>query len=755
MHSCTFPRRPRIVVFGLTGRITLIRSTHRIDGCTTVVASLLLFVVAITPSAAAQEPLKSEGRDTLVYIDEVVVTATRTPTMLIEVPLAISVVGRKTFSTVRGYGLDEVLGGVPGVLTQSRFGNQDVRLTIRGFGARGAGERSNAGTSRGVRVLSDGIPETEPDGRTSFDLIDLAGAGRIEVIRSNASAVWGNASGGVLNIRSNVFFEQPYASVQSFVGSYGFRKHALQAGALLGTGKLYLSLSNVTFDGWREHSASTQTLLTSGLVASLSGTTTIGIHLAATSNLFRIPGPLTQVQFDTDPRQAQRDTAEYKPTYVERDERRFNRLGRLGVTIQHAIDNANAISAMAFVNPKYLQRSERNTFRDFTRYHVGGNLMYQNRTDFSPTLTSLFLVGVDEAYQDGAILFYTLENGRGGSPLLSDKREGANTFGVFLQEELMLGSTVSVIAGGRYDAVTYYAEDYLQPGFTDQKTFGRFTPKAGVTYRFSPLHSIYANFGGGVEVPAGNETDPPSTFGQDTVRALNPLLEPITSTSIEVGTKQLLEPRDMTFIRTIAYDVAAYWIETRNDIIPYRGGRFYFTAGKTRRLGLEGSVQVQFDEGLAVHAALTLSKNEYTRYSIDSVHYGRPGAVVDLSGNAMAGVPEVFWNVRVRYEPAFLRGTFGQCTVHSVGRYYADDANTLRVPSSTTLDVAAGFEGLTLHDDGLTLSGVLTYSNVTDARYVASAFINPDIGRTSGLPVYLEPGLPRSVMASVTVGWQF
>jgi phosphoglycolate phosphatase-like HAD superfamily hydrolase len=62
------------------------------------------------------------------------------------------------------------------VLAQSRYGTSDVRIVIRGYGARGAGDRSNAGTSRGVRVLVDGIPETEPDGRTAFDQIDLAAA---------------------------------------------------------------------------------------------------------------------------------------------------------------------------------------------------------------------------------------------------------------------------------------------------------------------------------------------------------------------------------------------------------------------------------------------------------------------------------------------------------------------------------------------------------------------------------------------------
>ena len=47
---------------------------------------------------------------------------------------------------------------IPGVIAQSRYGTSDVRLIIRGFGARGAGDRSNSGTSRGIRVLLDGFP---------------------------------------------------------------------------------------------------------------------------------------------------------------------------------------------------------------------------------------------------------------------------------------------------------------------------------------------------------------------------------------------------------------------------------------------------------------------------------------------------------------------------------------------------------------------------------------------------------------------
>ena len=222
------------------------------------------------------------------------------------------------------------LSNVPGVLAQSRSGNQDIRITIRGYGARGAGERSNSGTTRGIRVLMDGFPETEPDGRTSFDLIDLAGAGSIEVVRSNASSLWGNASGGVVSIRSNSSFDSPYASLHSSFGSYGFHKESFRVGTMLDVGRLFLSINNTTSEGWRYHSSSAQTLVNTGIVSQLGERTSLGVYLAGTSNLFRIPGPLSIQQFDSLGRQSE-------SIYIRRDERRMNRIGRLGVALSPTI----------------------------------------------------------------------------------------------------------------------------------------------------------------------------------------------------------------------------------------------------------------------------------------------------------------------------------------------------------------------------------------------------------------------------------
>ncbi len=163
--------------------------------------------------------------DSLSYeMNQITVSATRSPELILEIPYAVSILNAKELQNYTGIGLDEALSKVPGVLAQTRAGGQDVRIVIRGFGARGAGDRSNSGTSRGIRIMIDGIPETEPDGRTSFDNIDLTFAENIEVVRSNASALWGNAAGGIIDISYNKQFVNPFVDVNGMFGSFGFKK---------------------------------------------------------------------------------------------------------------------------------------------------------------------------------------------------------------------------------------------------------------------------------------------------------------------------------------------------------------------------------------------------------------------------------------------------------------------------------------------------------------------------------------------------
>lgn len=708
---------------------------------------ILIFIhIILFNSLIISQVQKDSQRDTLKFqLEQVTVTATRYAENVIEVPYAVSILLREQIQNTKGYGLDEALSSVPGVLAQSRAGNQDIRLVIRGFGARGAGDRSNSGTSRGVRIMLNGIPETEPDGRTSFDNIDLSLADNIEVIRSNSSALWGNASGGVVNVFTLNNFDEPFLNVGGTFGSFGLKKYLLKAGTKLGNGRLSLGISNITFDGWRERSGSKRTVINLDLVTNLAEQTKLGVHLVGTGNLFHIPGPLTKAQFDSNYQQSNR-------TYKQRDERRYNRLGRVGITLEHDINDIHGFSSMVFVNPKYLQRSERNTFRDFTRYHVGGNLIYRNSLQFSNEISNKLVLGFDEAYQDGAVLFYNLSatNGR-GSTLQTNKREGANIFGAFLQNEIRFSEKVNIIVGGRYDVLTYYAENFRQPKFgLQKKSFEKFTPKAGISYLFNNSHSVYFNLGGGVEVPAGNETDPAGTFGQDTVYLINPLLDAIQSTTLELGTKQIIYLSNNSFLQSFSYDVAFYYIKIKNDIIPYRGGVFYFTAGETNRIGLETGLNVQFANGISFQGSFTYSNNKYKEYTVDSVHFGKPGKIANYKDNLVAGIPDLIYYASINYAPEFFNGIYLGLSFNGLGKYFADDANKTEVPAYNILNAVLGLKNFMKLTNNLSISGFISFNNLNDKKYAASAFINPDI--VNGVPVYLEPGLPRNITASITVG---
>ncbi|HEU4523987.1 MAG TPA: TonB-dependent receptor [Gemmatimonadales bacterium] len=700
------------------------------------IAVILLAQVAPPTALRAQET-----SDTSAFVlPEVTVTAERGSSDLFATPLAVTTVQPTDLFGANGYRLDEALFLVPGVVTQSRAGGQDVRVMIRGFGARGAGERSNAGTTRGIRVLVDGIPETEPDGRTSLDGIDLASAERIEVVRSNASALWGNAAGGVISV-STMPTGPGHLEALAVAGGSGLRRYAAKAGGPVGRGRLWGSFVHTEYGGWRQHSAGRRSLLTLGAVSAVGPSTSLGVYGLGSLNRFEIPGPLTAEQVERDPSQA-------NATYLSRDERRYNRLGRIGLTLEHGADGPAGVSALLFVTPKLLQRSERGTFRDFTRYHVGGNLVGRLRLRYGESVGAVVRAGVDEAFQDGAIRFYSLTpEGTRGDTLREDQREAANNLGGFVQHALEVGQSLVLVLGARYDVIRYSFESHLDAGLDASKQFARLTPQLGLNLRLTPRHSVYANVGGGVEAPAGNETDPASTFGQDTVTAINPLLDPISSTTYEIGTRHALAGSVDGLLRAVSYDAAVYLTGVRNEIVPYRGGRFYFTAGQARRAGAELAVRAALAGGVTLASALTWSDNEYTRYQVDSVHYARPGRIADYSGNRIVGVPDLLLGAQAAFEPAWLPLLRLQLDLQSSTGFYADDANTVWVPGYTIASLTAGLGRPVPVGTGMSVRAFVTVDNLLGHDYVASAYLNPDV--VDGAPVAFEPGLPRELRLSL------
>lgn len=698
--------------------------------------SYALVLLSFLPAAlrAQQNATDAPAADTTA-LPSVTVTATRTDAATLRAPLAVTAVSTSDLRATRGIALDEALRLVPGVLAQSRAGGTDVRLVIRGFGARGAGDRSNAGTSRGVRVLLDGIPETEPDGRTAFDQIDLDAAERIEVVRSNASALWGNAAGGVVAVSSVPGARAPRLDLRATAGSFGLARGSLRAATTsAGGAAAWTTLTRTDWDGWRAHSMARRTLLNAGAAGAIGERTRVTFLAAAADNLFRIPGPLSREQLERDPGQA-------NATYAARDERRHNRIARLGATLRHDRGPLTAIDATLFASPKHLQRSERGSYRDFTRYHVGGSVVARTGRAVGEKTIGI-AVGADEAYQDGAILFYSLTpQGTRGTTLRDNKREGANNTGVFTQAELRT-ERLTLDAGLRWDDITYDHRSYVDRRLTSRKSFRRATPKLGAAWSVAPRHAVYASIGGGIEAPAGNETDPAGTFGSDTVYAINPLLDAIRSTTYEIGARSAGLSRGST---GVGYDVAVYLTDVRNEIVPYQGGRFYFTAGRARRSGVELGLDAAVAQGPFARAAISLSRNRYVDYVVDSVHYQRPGAVADYSGNGIVGIPSAIANAELGWT---LGGVRLKGVIEGVGRYWVDDANTVRVPGYTVVHALAELDALPV-GGGWGVGGFAGVYNVGGRLYTGSAFLNPE--RVGGRPLAFEPGAPRSVVVSLSI----
>ena len=698
----------------------------------------LLFAAA---ALASTSPAFAQQRDTASKLPGVTITTQRTGRDPYATPLSTTTISAKDWASRVGLGLADALNLAPGVLAQSRGGGMDLRIAIRGYGARGAGDRSNAGTTRGVRFLIDGIPETEPDGRTSLDEFDLWAASSIEVVRSNASALWGNASGGLVNLTTMPAADQLGTTVRTLFGSYGYQRNMVSASSATGRGRIFGSVVTTKYDGYRGNSQNERQLLSSGFTAPIGDATELGVYLLGSSNLFFMPGPLSDAQFAANPQQP-------NATYASRQERRYNRLGRLGVTVDHQIDEAQSLTAMAFVSPKFLQRSERGTFRDFTRTHTGANVMYNLAGTLTDGVTHRLTTGVDLAFQDGAILFYNLSasNGR-GTTLRDNKREGATNLGLFVQEQVTAGAW-SLTLGLRNDNITYDYQNFVTPKIDASKSFSGLIPKVGISYRLSEHHSVYASVGGGIEVPAGNETDPAGTFGQDTVTAINPLLEPVRSTTFEVGTRHALGAWSLGPVGFSAfdYDAALYYIDVSNEIVPYRGGRFYFTAGKARRMGVELGVRARTTFGLSLSGAATISDNTYTDYVVDSVHYGRAGFSARYDNNRIVGVPRWMGNLQADYEIPALSAVSVGLGVQATGGYFVYDANKVGVPKSGVWNLTVRSSDL-FQMGSMRVAGGISVENLFDAKYAGSGYLNPDV--VAGVPLYLEPGMPRTLLVTL------
>ena len=134
-----------------------------------------IWLVVLPTAIAGQTP-----HDT-VELNPVVVTATRIPTPVGEVPIAVTVLSGVHLQERGIRTVADALRSVPGasVVTTDAYGSV-TSLFLRG------------GQSSYVKVLIDGVPQNAPGGFYDFANLTTDNVERIEVVRGPASVLYGS-----------------------------------------------------------------------------------------------------------------------------------------------------------------------------------------------------------------------------------------------------------------------------------------------------------------------------------------------------------------------------------------------------------------------------------------------------------------------------------------------------------------------------------------------------------------------------------
>jgi iron complex outermembrane receptor protein len=677
--------------------------------------------------------------DTLTYeTDDVVVTATRVEKKIIDIPYPVIRISNTQYQYARRVTVDDVMENVPGMFLQSRYGNHDVRISIRGFGS-----RSNTGI-RGVRILLDGIPESEPDGQTRIEAIDFNSVGSIELVKGNSSSLYTNAPGGVINFINDIYF--PYSFVTQFneFGSYDLRQNGLKFGLRTDKYGFLGTYSYHNYKGFRPHSEDYWHIFNTVVDVLPGDGTNLKILGYFVDGLIKLPGSLTKEEFEEDPYQAAQKE-------IERDSKRITTKGRLGLLFNTDFGGSkqHQLEILPYGTIKYFERTAKE-YRIINRYGLGSSLRYIFRSPIAK-LDDEFSVGGDVLYQTGPVEYYDNIGGMKGDILDKLEYETISNYGFYFSDNLELyNKQLYLLLTGRYDYIFFENKDQLLGSRTNSRTFNAFTPKAALNYKLTQSVAIYTSYGLSFDSPAANELDNYKTSSNPSV-LLNPDLNAQKSKNFEIGIKGNIRNPVQRFFNNIVFETTFFNIMIEDEIIPFEveGEVFYRNAAKTNRTGVEVGGSFDVIGGLNLQASYTYSNFSYDEYiALTIVGEEHDTLTQSFSGNKAPSVPEQNFFFALAYNHALTQEITGfiRGSMRYVSGMYVDDANSDKTVDYTILNAGLGFD-ITFGKFNLLISGGV--NNIADKVYVG--FIN--INSTNGQ--YYEAGEPNNFYAGINLGYSF
>lgn len=487
-------------------------------------------VGAQTPDSARTD----SARSPLYRLPAVEATVTRGPLPAERTPFTVTRVDVTDAVKARpGIGLDEALATVPGLVAENRYNLAlGTRIAMRGLGARAA-----FGV-RGVRILMDGIPLTLPDGQSTLTNVDLASAGRIDVLRGPASVLYGNAAAGVVAIETA---EPPAGGLvegRVLLGNEGrgdpgrMKKREALVGDRSPRGSWIVAASDLALEGYRDHAAARRMALNARLRHAVGNGAVVSVVLNTVHEpTAESPGAVPEDTFLVHPRSAwPGNVATASGEAVDQTQ--------LGVRYARAV-GGHTVDLAAYGVARSLD--SRMPYAAIRVGRRGGGVRASIRS-----LTSLlghdlaFSAGVDGEMQRDARRERDNILGMPGDALLRDQVDRVGSIGPFLQAQVRVGPAMDVRAGLRYDVIRFDTEDRLGTAAEDRsgtRTLDAGSGFAGVVLRLGPSASVYGNVATAFQVPTTTEliNAPPEPGGTCCAAGFNPDLEPERVRSVEAG----------------------------------------------------------------------------------------------------------------------------------------------------------------------------------------------------------------------------
>ena len=598
--------------------------------------------------------LFSNAQDSIQKIDleNIVVKSTKINSSIQETPLSVTL---KSFREEKNYNSQssfaDFIKNTPGVFTTSANNfSQDLRISIRGFGAR------SAFGIRGVKLIVDGIPETTPDGQSQLDNLPLGLVSNIEILRGPNANLYGNSSGGVISINTLSNPSEKYYRYSAVFGAYQYQ--SIQKTRILDwkTSNLIVHYDKRRSNGYRDQSGYKSSILNLKYINDLDKKNKIIWQINYTNSPYAFDsGGLNLNEVNEDRRQARKNNIDYD-TYESVKQI------KTGISWNHK-KNENSFfdSYLFYQNRDFLSKLpfnfggiislERNYYGLGTKFTK--NINYENRN-------KTLVIGVDHLNQSDDRKRFKNNFGIKGENTL-DQLEKFITTGIYIVNQASYSSGLNVRYGIRYEINNI--------GFDSSNMINldKLNPSLGLSYSLNSTDNIFFSFGTSFETPTLNElSNNPNGTG------FNKDLKSNNSSNYEIGWRKAFA--------SIAFEAVAYITTSDNEILPYEieefaGKNFYRNVGSTFRRGFELNSQLFFKAG-RLNLSYTLSKNQFKDFVINGN---------DLSDKLIPGIPSQMLDIDLIFKLSKKRTLI--LSNRLIGERYADNSNETLIGSYNIFNI--------------------------------------------------------------------